>query len=89
VAAYKPNPAHFLLFKSTFGASADAWIHVAQSYFHDIKPTSELGIRRIWVNRQGEPDDPSIADAVVKGLAELPDAVKNLYSKSARSMEAR
>jgi len=89
VAAYKPNPAHFLLFKSTFGASADAWIHVAQSYFHDIKPTSELGIRRIWVNRQGEPDDPSIADTVVSGLAELPDAVKNLYSKSARSMEAR
>jgi 2-haloacid dehalogenase len=89
VAAYKPNPAHFLLFKSTFGASADAWIHVAQSYFHDIKPTSELGIRRIWVNRQGEPDDPSIADAVVSGLADLPDAVKNLYSKSARSMEAR
>jgi 2-haloacid dehalogenase len=89
VAAYKPSPAHFLLFKSTFGASADAWIHVAQSYFHDIKTANDLGIRRIWVNRQGEPDDPSIADAVVKGLAELPDAVKNLYSKSARSMEAR
>ena len=89
VAAYKPNPAHFLLFKSTFGASADAWIHVAQSYFHDITPTSELGIRRIWVNRQGEPDDPSIADAVISGLAELPEAVKNLYAKSARSIEAR
>ena len=82
VAAYKPSHAHFLLFKSTFGASADAWIHVAQSYFHDIKPTSELGIRRIWVNRQGEPDDPSIADAVVSGLAELPDAVKRLATSA-------
>ena len=82
VAAYKPNPAHFLLFKSTFGASADAWIHVAQSYFHDIRPTSELGIRRIWVNRQGEPDDPSLADAVVTGLAELPDAVKRVSGSS-------
>jgi 2-haloacid dehalogenase len=89
VAAYKPSPAHFLLFQSTFGASADAWIHVAQSYFHDIKPTSELGIRRIWVNRQGEIDDPTIADAVVSGLAELPDAVKRLYAKSASSTEAR
>jgi 2-haloacid dehalogenase len=89
VAAYKPSPAHFLLFKSTFGASADAWIHVAQSYFHDIRPTSELGIRRIWVNRQREPDDASIADAVVHGLADLPDAVKDLYAKSVRSMEAR
>jgi 2-haloacid dehalogenase len=84
VAAYKPSPAHFLLFKSTFGASADAWIHVAQSYFHDIRPASELGIRRIWVNRQDESDDPSLADAVVKGLADLPDAVKRL-SASARA----
>jgi 2-haloacid dehalogenase len=82
VAAYKPSPEHFLLFKSTFGASADAWIHVAQSYFHDIRPTSELGIRRIWVNRQGEPDDPTLADAVVKGLAELPATVHRLGAAS-------
>jgi 2-haloacid dehalogenase len=78
VAAYKPNPAHFLLFKSTFGASADFWIHVAQSYFHDIRPTSELGIHRIWINRQGETDDPSLADAVLPGLAELPETVQAL-----------
>jgi 2-haloacid dehalogenase len=78
VSAYKPNPAHFLLFQSTFGASADVWIHVAQSYFHDIKPTSQLGIKRIWVNRQGEKDDPSLADAVVSNLTELPDAVRRM-----------
>ena len=75
VSAYKPSPAHFRLFQSTFGSSADAWIHVAQSYFRDIRPTHELGISRIWVNRQGEKDDPSIADAVIRGLAELPGAV--------------
>ena len=80
VSAYKPDPAHFRLFQSTFGASADAWIHVAQSYFHDIRPTRELGISRIWVNRQGERDDPSLADAVVGGLAELPEAVSRLVS---------
>jgi 2-haloacid dehalogenase len=78
VSAYKPDPRHFLLFQSTFGASADAWIHVAQSYFHDIRPTHELGITRIWVNRQGEKDDPSLADAVVPGLADLPEAVRVL-----------
>lgn len=80
VSAYKPDPAHFQLFQATFGASADAWIHVAQSYFHDIKPASELGISRIWVNRQGEKDDPSLAGAVVHGLAELPAAVNRLVS---------
>ncbi len=78
VAAYKPNHAHFTLFQSTFGSSASVWIHVAQSYFHDIKPTHELGIARVWVNRQGEKDDPSIADAVLRGLAELQGAVARL-----------
>jgi 2-haloacid dehalogenase len=78
VSAYKPSPAHFRLFQSTFGSSAGAWIHVAQSYFHDIRPTHELGISRIWVNRQGEKDDPSIADGVISGLAQLPGAVGEL-----------
>ncbi|HKC19236.1 MAG TPA: HAD family hydrolase [Candidatus Dormibacteraeota bacterium] len=78
VSAYKPNPAHFRLFQSTFGSSAGAWIHVAQSYFHDITPTHELGITRIWVNRQGEKDDPSLADATIRRLAELPAAVGEL-----------
>jgi 2-haloacid dehalogenase len=78
VAAYKPDHAHFKLFQSTFGSSADVWIHVAQSYFHDIRPTHELGITRIWVNRQGEKDDPALADAVVGGLSELPGAVTRL-----------
>lgn len=78
VSAYKPNPAHFRLFQSTFGSSAATWIHVAQSYFHDIRPTHDLGIARIWVNRQGEPDDPSLADATIRGLSELPAAVDRL-----------
>ena len=78
VSAYKPSPAHFRLFQSTFGSSADTWIHVAQSYFHDIRPTHELGITRVWVNRRREKDDPSIADAVIGGLDELPAAVNRL-----------
>jgi 2-haloacid dehalogenase len=78
VSAYKPDPAHFRLFQSTFGASADVWMHVAQSYFHDIEPAHELGITRIWVNRENQSDDPSLADAVVRGMDELPGAVARL-----------
>ena len=76
VSTYKPNAAHFRQFASSI--SPQAWIHVAQSYFHDIKPASELGVTRIWVNRQGENDDPSLASAVVGGLADLPAAVGRL-----------
>jgi 2-haloacid dehalogenase len=48
---------------------------VAQSYFHDITPAQELGIKRIWVNRQHEKSDPAIADAMIHGLAALPGAL--------------
>ena len=78
VSAYKPDHAHFERFASVFGGSADVWIHVAQSYYHDMRPASELDIRRVWVNRQGEKDDPKLADAMVSGLAELPDVVRRL-----------
>ncbi len=80
VSAYKPDHAHFQLFQSTFASSAGAWIHCAQSYFHDITPASAMGITRIWVNRQSEKDDPSRADAVVHNLSELPAAVQRLAS---------
>ena len=78
VSAYKPNPAHFRHFTSSISPSPETWIHVAQSYFHDIKPTSELGVMRIWVNRQGETDDPSLADWMIGGLSDLPAAVQRL-----------
>ena len=81
VSAYKPSPAHFRLFQSTFASSADAWIHVAQSYFHDIRPAHELGIARVWVNRRGEKDDPSLADVVIRGLSELPQVVASLTER--------
>jgi 2-haloacid dehalogenase len=81
VSAYKPNPAHFRLFQATFGSSADVWIHVAQSYFHDITPTHELGITRVWVNRQGDKNDPSLADVAISGLSALPETVAGLSSR--------
>jgi 2-haloacid dehalogenase len=71
VGAYKPAHDHFIAFQQTFGATSDRWVHVAQSYFHDIVPAHELGIPRVWVNRLGEADDASIADAVITDLRGL------------------
>ena len=78
VRAYKPAPAHFLRFEASIAPDRARWIHVAQSYFHDIRPASELGIHRIWVNRQGEDDDPSLADATLADLSELPETVASV-----------
>jgi 2-haloacid dehalogenase len=76
VGAYKPDPAHFLHFRAVF--APERWIHVAQSHHHDIGPCAALGIPSIWINRLGEPLDPSLAGAVLPDLADLPDVVGHL-----------
>ncbi|HEX4701315.1 MAG TPA: HAD-IA family hydrolase [Pseudonocardiaceae bacterium] len=78
--AYKPSHAHFTRFADAFGVSTDQWVHVAQSYFHDMRPAHELGIPRVWINRLGEPDDPSIVDAELPGLTGLAATVDRVHS---------
>ena len=82
VRAYKPAPAHFLRFEASMAPDRARWIHIAQSYFHDIRPASELGIRRIWVNRHGEREDPTLADATLPDLSELPQTVASVQRSS-------
>lgn len=75
VGSYKPAHGHFTRFRDTFGAGSEQWVHVAQSYFHDIVPAHELGIPSVWINRTGDPADPSIAGAVLPDLTGLATAV--------------
>ncbi|HEX4812565.1 MAG TPA: HAD family hydrolase, partial [Nonomuraea sp.] len=49
---YRPSDAHFRVFRRAHEPSA--WVHVAQSYFHDMVPAHRLGVRRVWINRLGE-----------------------------------
>ncbi|MEW9555224.1 HAD family hydrolase [Nonomuraea sp. NPDC050783] len=61
---YKPSPAHFTTFRRAHEPTA--WVHVAQSYFHDMVPAHRLGVRRVWINRLGEraPDETIIQRAL-------------------------
>ncbi|WP_020673708.1 haloacid dehalogenase type II [Amycolatopsis nigrescens] len=79
VGTYKPHHNHFTRFEESFGVTRDRWVHVAQSYFHDMVPARELGISRIWINRLHESDDPSIADAVLPGLHGLAETVAQVH----------
>lgn len=80
VGSYKPAPGHFLRFREAYQPTTQ--IHVAQSYFHDIRPAHELGISSIWINRLGEHEDPSIASAVLPDLRQLPETVVRLNRRS-------
>lgn len=52
VRSYKPGHAHFLAARQRIGDAR--WLHAAQSDYHDIIPTNELGIPNAWINRRDE-----------------------------------
>jgi 2-haloacid dehalogenase len=80
VGSYKPAHNHFTRFEESFGASRGRWVHVAQSYFHDMIPAHQLGIPSVWVNRLGQDDDPSIVDVVLPDLNGLTAAVEGVHA---------
>lgn len=82
VGSYKPNHNHFTRFGESFGATRDRWVHVAQSYFHDMEPAKALDVPRVWVNRQAEGRDASIADAVLPDLHGLLATVESVNRKA-------
>ena len=53
VRSYKPGHAHFTAARERIGDAR--WLHAAQSNFHDIVPTNQLGIDNAWINRHGDP----------------------------------
>ena len=58
IGSYKPEHRHWSRFFEETTALREMHVHVAQSYFHDIVPANELGLRSIWINRYGERHDP-------------------------------
>jgi 2-haloacid dehalogenase len=85
VGSYKPNHNHFTRFAEAFGATRDRWVHVAQSWFHDMEPAKALDVPRVWVNRHADPRDPSIADAVLPDLSGLRATVESVNRNAQRS----
>lgn len=75
---YKPSLAHFRYFSRVSGVEMNNWIHAACSWYHDIAPARELGLRSIWVDRDKTGEDPATATLRIESAAELPAAVKKL-----------
>jgi 2-haloacid dehalogenase len=78
VGSYKPGHGHWRRFAELTQDRRDAWVHAANSWIIDIQPASQLGIPRVWVDRDRSGHDPSIADEVLGDLQELPRAVSAL-----------
>ncbi len=73
--SYKPNLHNFDVASRRMAVGKDAWLHVAESLFHDIEPANKLGITCAWVNREGRGgatrQTDAVPDLVVPNLATL------------------
>ncbi len=58
--SYKPSERNFRRVMDAIGVERGRHVHVAQSLYHDIAPAGALGIRTVWVNRQGAASTPVI-----------------------------
>ncbi len=79
IGSYKPGHTHWSRFFEETGADREEHVHVAQSHFHDIVPASELGLRSIWINRNGERLEPP-ATRELDDLSRLPDTLDELVA---------
>ena len=75
IGSYKPAHRHWEVFREKRGDVEH--VHVAQSLFHDIAPTSDLGIPNVWINRLGEPEDPR-PKRTLSSLTGLADALDEI-----------
>ena len=80
IGSYKPAHKHWEVFYEITGADRRGHVHVAQSLFHDIAPAQELGLPSVWINRQGEPEDPR-PTATLDGVSDLADALDEIAPK--------
>ncbi|WAM19187.1 HAD family hydrolase [Rhodococcus sp. JS3073] len=72
--AYKPSLRAFEYAHRQFGRGVNEMTHVAQGWPEDIMPTHKFpGLRRVWVNRHGQPGSAAFAPYdEIKDLSALP-----------------
>jgi 2-haloacid dehalogenase len=75
---YKPAPTHLRRFFRVSGVELDDWVHVACSFYHDIGPARQMGVKRVWVDRDRTGEDPAWATARLADARGLAAAVTAL-----------
>ena len=78
IQSYKPQRRHWEEFSRRTGADPSRHVHVAASLFHDIAPSSALGLANIWINRLDEPAAGETPRRELTDLAGLPEALDEL-----------
>jgi 2-haloacid dehalogenase len=80
VRSYKPELGHFRKFAELTGATPANWIHVANSWVHDILPAARMGLRSVWVDRDHTGHPAKFAERRVTTMRRLPETVADVYA---------
>jgi 2-haloacid dehalogenase len=83
VRSYKPDLGHFREFAKITGATPENWIHVANSWVHDILPASRMGLRSVWVDRDLTGHPAKLADRRITAMRRLRDTVTDVNALAA------
>ena len=78
VGSYKPDLGHFRAFADKTGVSKADWVHVANSWVHDILPAARLGLRSVWVDRDRTGHPAKLAERRITAMRRLPETVADV-----------
>ena len=78
VRSYKPDLGHFRKFAEITGAEPANWIHIGNSWVHDILPSARMGLRSIWVDRDLTGHPAKQAERRITAMRRLPGAVDDV-----------
>lgn len=82
VRGYKPAPWHFRGFELVTRVDRRHWVHVANSWYHDIAPAQSLGVRHVWLDRDRTGQESPSATVRVHGAAEVRQVVSTLVDEA-------
>ena len=73
--AYKPSPALFELVMAKAGVTPAETVHVGQSQYVDLPCSIPMGMRTIWINRQGQQllKETPVPHVELRDLVQLPE----------------
>jgi len=82
VRGYKPQRWHFSGFERLTRVARANWVHVANSWYHDIEPSRALGVNHVWFDRDRTGEDAGSATPHVHAAVEVPAAVRRVFARA-------
>lgn len=82
---YKSDPRLYRSALKSLGADLHGSVHVGDSYRFDVRGAKAAGLRTVWYAPSGEAAEDGAADAVIRDMAELPEAIARMETVTIRN----